>query len=109
MMANSIWRHCHRPCRRKAGGPAKGGPADPPPPWRELPWDKLRLSAVCPDYCAATDEGAAGATDDGAGSTSQVKPSNAQPEASWRRWTSRAKACVDRLQHQQHGLKRRSA
>jgi hypothetical protein len=53
--------------------------------------------------------GAAGATDDGAGSASHVKPSNAQPDVSWRRWTSRPKACVDRLQHQQHGLKRRSA
>jgi hypothetical protein len=64
MMANSIWRHCHRPCRRKAGGPTKG-PADPAT--AELPWDKLRLSAVCPDYSAVTDDGAAGATDDGAG------------------------------------------
>jgi hypothetical protein len=81
MMANSIWRHCHRPCRRKAGGPAKG-PADPATPWRELPWDNLRLSAVCPDYSAVTDDGAAGATDDGAGSASQVNPSNAQPDAS---------------------------
>ena len=28
----------HLACRRKAGGPAKNGPADPATPWRELPW-----------------------------------------------------------------------
>jgi len=103
-MANSIWRHCRRPLPTKSRrtGERTGRPRDA---LAELPWDKLRLSAVFAPIklrSPTTAPPAPPMTAPGAGQTQQC-----QPDASWRRWTSRPKACVDRLQRQQLGLKPR--
>jgi hypothetical protein len=45
------------PTKSRRTGERTGRPHDA---LAELPWDKLRLSAVCPDYSAVTDDGAAG-------------------------------------------------
>ena len=84
------------PTKSRRTGERTGRPRDA---LAELPWDKLRLSAVLPRLLCGHRRRRRRRL---AGQTQQC-----QPDASWRRWTSRPKACVDRLQRQQLGLKPR--